>query len=80
MRIRIFADIELPDFDTEAPEGLPKTWDWHHILNLGPQEQIWIYGAERQELEVKEKDTTWHTMSPIVLPPPKNDAGTIRTW
>ena len=80
MRIRIFADIELPDFDIESPEGPPKSWNWHHILGLGTDEKIWIYGAEQQELEVKEKDTTWHTMSPVVQPTPKNDAGTIRTW
>ena len=53
MRIRIFADIEIPEYDIEEerPAGPPKSWNWKHILNLGQDEQITVFGAEIQEDE-----------------------------
>lgn len=46
MRIRLFCDIEVPD--QEGPMGDPKDWNWHRFLNLGKNEQIWVFGAEVQ--------------------------------
>lgn len=57
MRIRLFCDIDIPDFDDQghAPEGHPKDWDWKEILSLLGNEKIWVYGAEIQHDPV---DTT----------------------
>lgn len=57
MRIRLFCDIDIPDFDEAdvVPNGLPKNWDWHNILNLRTTERIWVFGAE---IQIDPIDTT----------------------
>ena len=56
MRIRIFADIEIPEYDDieNRPSGDPKRWGWHRILNLGRDETITVFEAKEQTLLTKE--------------------------